>query len=207
MPTARWAREWRAGRSSGAGPGIASRPDPVAGINGDTVRAPAADAGRRQARAARHLAGVPGRRLKPAAQSAKSPGTPPCDDDLDAAAAHPGQDGGRQPALPAGQQPARGALATGHGGHAARRPGKRHGLPPARAVPALLTSTRRPCQTLDSTTPLVVTASRGLVLPNHAVPAPGRVNHPVRDHAPAPGAWRSAPRRPRAGAARDAPAS
>ena len=30
--------------------------------------------------------------------------------------------GGRQPALPAGQQPAPGALATGHGGHAARRP-------------------------------------------------------------------------------------
>ena len=45
------ARERGAGRSSGAGPGIASRPDPVAGINGDTVRAPAADAGRRQARA------------------------------------------------------------------------------------------------------------------------------------------------------------
>jgi len=30
--------------------------------------------------------------------------------------------GGRQPALSAGQQPARGALATGHGGRAARRP-------------------------------------------------------------------------------------
>jgi len=54
------AREWGAGRSSGAGPGIASRPDPVAGINWDTVCAPAADVGRRQARAARHLAGVPG---------------------------------------------------------------------------------------------------------------------------------------------------
>ena len=64
------AREGGAGRSSGAGPGIASRPDPVAGINRDTVRAPAADAGRRQARAARHLAGVPGRRLMPAAQPA-----------------------------------------------------------------------------------------------------------------------------------------
>ena len=63
--------------------------NPVAGIGRDTVRAPAADAGRRQARAARHLARVPGRRLMPAAQPAKSPGTPPGDDDLDAAAAHP----------------------------------------------------------------------------------------------------------------------
>jgi hypothetical protein len=72
--------------------------------------------GWRQARAARHLAGVPGRRLMPAAQSAKSAGTPPGDDDLDAAAAHPGQGGSRQPALPAGQQPSRGALATGHVG-------------------------------------------------------------------------------------------
>ena len=77
----------------------------------------------------RHLAGVPGRRLMPAAQPARSAGTPPGDDDLDAAAAHPGQGGGRQPALPAGQQPARGTLATGHGGHAARRPGERQGLP------------------------------------------------------------------------------
>ena len=74
----------------------------------------------------------PGRRLIPAAQSAKSPGTPPGDDDLDAAAARPARGGGRQPALPAGQQPARGALATGHGGHAAHRPGERQGLPPAR---------------------------------------------------------------------------
>jgi hypothetical protein len=54
------AREGRAGRSTGAWSGIASRPDPVTGINWDTVRAPAADAGRCQARAARHLAGVPG---------------------------------------------------------------------------------------------------------------------------------------------------
>ena len=114
-------------------PGIASRPDPVAGIGRDTARAPAADAGRRRARAARHLPGVPGRRLMPAAQPARSPGTPPGDDDLDAAAAHPGQDGGRQPARPAGQQPARAALATGHGGpRRARRPGERQGLPPAR---------------------------------------------------------------------------
>jgi hypothetical protein len=114
------AREGEARRSSGAGPGIASRPDPAAGINRDTVRAPAADAGRRQARAARHLAGVPGRRLMPAAQPAKSAGTPPGDDDLDAAAARPGR---RQAARAARrQQPARGALATGHGGHAARRP-------------------------------------------------------------------------------------
>ena len=80
-----------AARSSGAGPCIASRPDPVAGINWDTVRAPAADAGRRRARAARHLAGIPGRRLMPAAQPTKSPGTPPGDDDLNAAAAHPGR--------------------------------------------------------------------------------------------------------------------
>jgi hypothetical protein len=77
----------------------------------------------------RHLAGVPGRRLMPAAQPARSAGTPPGDDDLDAAAAHPGQGGGRGPALPAGQQPARGTLATGHGGHAARRPGERQRLP------------------------------------------------------------------------------
>jgi hypothetical protein len=52
----------------------------------------------------------------PAAQPAKSPGTPPGDDDHDAPAAHPGQGGSRQPALPAGQQPSRGALATGHAG-------------------------------------------------------------------------------------------
>jgi len=78
-------------------------------------------------RAARHLAGVPGRRLMPAAQPARSAGTPPGDDDLDAAAAHPGQGGSRQPALPAGQQPSRGALATGHVGPRrapARRAGK-----------------------------------------------------------------------------------
>jgi hypothetical protein len=108
------------GDRQGAGPGIASRPDPVAGINWDTVRAPAADAGRRQARAARHLAGVPGRRLMPAAQSAESPGTPPGDDDLVRPPRTRG--GGRQPALPVGQQPARGALATGHGGPTPHRP-------------------------------------------------------------------------------------
>ena len=68
---------------------------PAAGTGRDAVRAPAADAGQRQARAAGHLAGVPGRRLMPAAQPAKSSGTPPGDDDLDAAAAHPGQGGGR----------------------------------------------------------------------------------------------------------------
>jgi hypothetical protein len=122
------AREWGAGRSSGAGPCIASRPDPAAGINGDTVRAPAADPGRCQARAARHLAGVPGRRLMPAAQPARSAGTPPGDADLDAAAAHPGQGGGRGPALPAGQQPGEAPWLPGTGGHAARRPGERQGL-------------------------------------------------------------------------------
>jgi hypothetical protein len=112
--------EWGAGRSSGAGPCIASRPDPVAGINRDTVRAPAADPGRRQARATRHLAGIPGRRLMPAAQPAKSPGTPPGDDDLDPAAAHPGR---RQTACAArratasARRPGRRAR-----GHAARRP-------------------------------------------------------------------------------------
>jgi hypothetical protein len=65
------AREWGAGQPSGAGPGIASRPDPVAGIDRDTVRAPAADPGRRQVRAARHLARVPGRRLMPAPETAR----------------------------------------------------------------------------------------------------------------------------------------
>jgi hypothetical protein len=49
----------------------------------------------------------------PAAQPVQFPGTPP--GGLNAAAAHPGQDGDRQSALPAGQQPARGALATGRG--------------------------------------------------------------------------------------------
>jgi hypothetical protein len=49
-----------AGQSSGAGPYIASRPDPAAGTGRNTARAPAADAGRRYARAARHLARVPG---------------------------------------------------------------------------------------------------------------------------------------------------
>ena len=119
-----------AGRSSGAGPCIASRPDPVAGINRDTVRAPAADAGRRQARAARHLAGVPGRRLMPAAQPAKSAGTPPGDDDLDAAAAHPGR---RQTARAA----RRATASARRPGHRARGPRRapareRQGLPPAR---------------------------------------------------------------------------
>ena len=113
-------RERGTGRSSGAGPGIASRPDPVAGINWDTVRVPAADAGRRRARAARHLAGIPGRRLMPAAQPTKSPGTPPGDDDLVRPPHTRG--GGRQPALPAGQQPARGALATGTGPRRASGP-------------------------------------------------------------------------------------
>ena len=64
------AREGETGRSSDAGPCIASGPDPVAGINRDTVRAPAADAGRRQARAARHLAFVAGRRLTPTPRTA-----------------------------------------------------------------------------------------------------------------------------------------
>ena len=118
------------GRSSGAGPCIASRPDPVAGINRDTVRAPAADAGRRQARAARHLAGVPGRRLMPAAQPARSSGMPG-DDDLDTAAAHPGR---RQEAHAARRATAS-ARRPGHRaqGHAARAgPVMRQGLPPAR---------------------------------------------------------------------------
>ena len=122
-----------AGRSSGAGPGIASRPDPVAGIGRDTVRAPAADAGRRQARAARHLAGVPGRRLMPAAQPAKSPGTPPGDDDLDAAAAHPGR---RQTA-----RAARRATAS------ARRPGHRARGATPRVGPVSGKDCRRPGST------------------------------------------------------------
>jgi hypothetical protein len=123
------AREGGAGRSSGAGPGIASRPDPVAGINWDTVRAPAADAGRRQARAARHLAGVPGRRLMPAAQPAKSPGTPPGDDDLDAAAAHPR----RRKTARAVRRATASARRPCHRarGHAASAR-ERQGLPPAR---------------------------------------------------------------------------
>jgi len=124
------AREGETGRSSDAGPCIASGPDPVAGINRDTVRAPAADAGRRQARAARHLAGVPGRRLMPAVQPARSPGTPG-DDDLDTAAAHPGR---RQEAHAARRATAS-ARRPGHRaqGHAARAgPVMRQGLPPAR---------------------------------------------------------------------------
>ena len=120
------------GRSSGAGPCIASRPDPVAGINRDTVRAPAADAGRRQARAARHLAGVPGRRLMPAAQPARSSGTPG-DDDLDTAAAHPGR---RQEAHAARRATAS-ARRPGHRarGHAARRPGDAARTAPGPAAP------------------------------------------------------------------------
>jgi hypothetical protein len=148
------AREWGAERSSGAGPGIASRPDPVAGINWDTVRAPAADVGRRQARAARHPAGVPGLRLMPAAQPAKPPGTPPGDDDLDAAAAHPGQGGGRQPALPAGHQPARGAWPLGTGGTPrvgpvrgkdCHRPGSATGTDPGRGWTAPSPAPKTPC--------------------------------------------------------------
>jgi hypothetical protein len=59
------------------------------------------------------LLSVRGRRLMPVAQPAKSAGTPPGDDDLVRPPRTRG--GGRQPALPAGQQPARGALATGTG--------------------------------------------------------------------------------------------
>ena len=128
-----------AGRSSGAGPCIASRPDPVAGINWDTVRAPAADAGRRQARAARHLAGIPGRRLMPAAQPAKSPGTPPGDDDLNAAAAHPGRPQtarAARRAAPSARRP--GPPGTGHAarrsvsGKYCRPPGSTTGTDPGR---------------------------------------------------------------------------
>ena len=65
------------------GPGAGSRaivwcravyripPGPGRGHRLDTVRAPAADAGRRQARAAGHLARVPGRRLTPAPRTAR----------------------------------------------------------------------------------------------------------------------------------------
>jgi hypothetical protein len=70
MPTARRPGKG-AGQSSGAWPCIVSRPAPVAGIGWDMVRAPAADAGRRQARAARHLARVPVRRLMPAPETAR----------------------------------------------------------------------------------------------------------------------------------------
>ena len=89
-------------------------PGPVAGTGRDTVRAPAADAGRRQAQAARYLAGVPGRRLMPAAQPAKSSGTQPGDDDLDAAAAHPRAAADR-PRCPPGSSQREAPLATGHG--------------------------------------------------------------------------------------------
>ena len=65
----------------------------------------------------RHLAGVPGRRLMPAAQPARSAGTPPGDDDLDAAAAHPGP-GRRQRARAA----RRATASTRHPGHRARGP-------------------------------------------------------------------------------------
>jgi hypothetical protein len=111
-----------AGRSSGAGPGTASRPAPVAGINRDTVRAPAADAGQRRAPGSEASGPRPRAAADADCIAARSPGTPPGDDDFDAVAAHPGQGGGRQPALPAGQQPARGALATGHRGPMPRRP-------------------------------------------------------------------------------------
>jgi len=142
------AGEGGAGRSSGAGPCIASRPDPVAGINRNTVRAPAADAARRQARAARHLARVPGRRLMPAAQPAKSPG----DDDLDAAAAHPPRRQTTRAARRATAAP--GALTAGHGtppragpvsGKDCRRPGSTTGTDPGRgrAAPPPVPETAR----------------------------------------------------------------
>ncbi len=71
----------------------------------------------------------PGRRLMPAAQPAKSAGTPPGDADLDAAAAHPRR---RQTARAARRATAS-ARRPGHRarGHAARRPGERQGLPSA----------------------------------------------------------------------------
>ena len=124
------ARERGAGRSSGAGPGTASRPDPAAGIGRDTVRAPAADAGRRQARAARHRAGVPGRRLMPAHSRASLRARRPAT--MTSMRPPRTRGGGRQPALPAGQQPAPGAPATGHGATPRAGPVSGKGLPPAR---------------------------------------------------------------------------
>ena len=53
------AREGGAGAVAGYRARYRIPPGPGRGINWDTVHAPAADAGRRQARAARHLAGVP----------------------------------------------------------------------------------------------------------------------------------------------------
>ena len=104
------AREWGAGRSSGAGPCIASRPDPAAGINGDTVRAPAADAGRRQARAAEgDLARVPEAAAEcrapratarvPAGYASAAPGDGGCP------AGAPAQHVGRSPSRPSRYRP------------------------------------------------------------------------------------------------------
>ncbi len=107
--------------------------DPVAGINWDTVRAPAADVGRRQARAARHLAGVPpGRRLMPAARSAKSPGTPPVDDDLERPPRTRARTAADSPRCPPDNSQREAPWPSGTAGHAARRPGERQGLPLAR---------------------------------------------------------------------------
>ena len=93
------------GRSSGAGPGIASRPDPGRGHRlGHGARA-SGGRGRHRARAARASGLRPRRRLMPGA-AGLVPGhaarrrRPRC------AAAPPGRDGGRQSRLPAGQQPA-----------------------------------------------------------------------------------------------------
>ena len=65
--------------------------------------------------------GVPGRRLMPAAQPAKSAGTPPGDDDLDAAAAHPGRAAADGPRCPPGNSQREAPWPPARG-HAARRP-------------------------------------------------------------------------------------
>jgi hypothetical protein len=72
----------------------------------------------------------PGRRLMPAAQPTKSPGTPPGDDDLNAAAAHPG----RPQTARAARRAAPSARRPGPPGTGPRRAPvrERQVLPPAR---------------------------------------------------------------------------
>ena len=92
------------GRSSGAGPGIASRSDPGRGHRLGHGARTSGGRGRHRARAARASGPRPRRRLMPGA-AGLVPGhaarrrRPQC------AAAPPGRDGGRQSRLPAGQQP------------------------------------------------------------------------------------------------------
>ena len=107
------------------GPGREDQPGRGARTSGGcrTAAGPGSRASGRRPRAAADAGAQPG----------KSAGTPPGDDDLDAAAAHPG----RRQAARAARRATASARRPGHRarGHAARRPGERQGTAAGPAAP------------------------------------------------------------------------